>query len=293
MKRCIIIRLVLVSLISIIVSSALQAQSSLNYHMYFNANFGITQAYCDLQEYDNHISKIPDETEFGYGIKLAKYISPVFAAQAQFLRGYLKGSKKSADARFKADVMEYNLGATVNFSNLLFGINHDRIFYVYGTGGFGLSYFRAEARRISNNNLISDYGYTKDVDRENDKRANTFVFPMGLGIDLKLGKRLYLNLESVLRLSDTDKLDAVISGKHNDAYYYTSLGLSYNFWKKKPRDKIEVPPDIIAEVEEIDSVIFENIPGLLEVSIGHALISDALYVGLENTVQLYLRELRV
>ncbi len=36
---------------------------------------------------------------------------------------------------------------------------------------------------------------------------------------------------------------------------------------------------------------FVNVPGLLEVSIGHALICDALYFGLENTIQLYLREL--
>lgn len=36
----------------------------------------------------------------------------------------------------------------------------------------------------------------------------------------------------------------------------------------------------------------QNVPGLLEVSIGHALISEALYLGLENTIQLYLRELR-
>lgn len=36
----------------------------------------------------------------------------------------------------------------------------------------------------------------------------------------------------------------------------------------------------------------QNIPGLLEVSIGHALISEALYLGLENTIQLYLREIR-
>jgi pyridoxine 5-phosphate synthase len=35
----------------------------------------------------------------------------------------------------------------------------------------------------------------------------------------------------------------------------------------------------------------ENVPGLEEVSIGHALICDALYLGLENTIQLYLREL--
>ena len=35
-----------------------------------------------------------------------------------------------------------------------------------------------------------------------------------------------------------------------------------------------------------------QVPGLLEVSIGHALISDALYWGLENTVSLYKRELQ-
>ena len=36
----------------------------------------------------------------------------------------------------------------------------------------------------------------------------------------------------------------------------------------------------------------QSIPNLLEVSIGHALISDALYLGLENTIQLYLREIK-
>jgi pyridoxine 5-phosphate synthase len=36
----------------------------------------------------------------------------------------------------------------------------------------------------------------------------------------------------------------------------------------------------------------DNLPGLQEVSIGHALISDALQFGMENTVQLYLRELK-
>lgn len=35
-----------------------------------------------------------------------------------------------------------------------------------------------------------------------------------------------------------------------------------------------------------------HIPGLLEVSIGHALICDSIYLGLENTIQMYLRKLR-
>lgn len=36
----------------------------------------------------------------------------------------------------------------------------------------------------------------------------------------------------------------------------------------------------------------EQVPGLAEVSIGHALISDALYYGLENTIQMYKRLLK-
>ena len=35
----------------------------------------------------------------------------------------------------------------------------------------------------------------------------------------------------------------------------------------------------------------KNIPWLLEVSIGHALIADALYLGLENAIQIYKRQL--
>jgi pyridoxine 5-phosphate synthase len=36
----------------------------------------------------------------------------------------------------------------------------------------------------------------------------------------------------------------------------------------------------------------QNLPYLDEVSIGHALISDALYLGIENTIQLYLKQLK-
>lgn len=36
----------------------------------------------------------------------------------------------------------------------------------------------------------------------------------------------------------------------------------------------------------------EQVSGLLEVSIGHAIIADALYYGLNNVIQMYLRQLR-
>ena len=37
--------------------------------------------------------------------------------------------------------------------------------------------------------------------------------------------------------------------------------------------------------------LIQQIPEIDEVSIGHALISDALYLGLENTIQIYKRAL--
>ena len=44
----------------------------------------------------------------------------------------------------------------------------------------------------------------------------------------------------------------------------------------------------------LDNILFfkNNIPNLLEVSIGHALISEALYLGLENVVNMYLHKLK-
>nr|WP_321237593.1 pyridoxine 5'-phosphate synthase [uncultured Psychroserpens sp.] len=44
----------------------------------------------------------------------------------------------------------------------------------------------------------------------------------------------------------------------------------------------------------LDNIKFfkDHIPGLLEVSIGHALISESLYLGVENVVQMYLQKLQ-
>jgi pyridoxine 5-phosphate synthase len=45
---------------------------------------------------------------------------------------------------------------------------------------------------------------------------------------------------------------------------------------------------------DLDNLAFlhQQLPGLAEVSIGHALVCDALYLGLENTIQQYLRQLQ-
>ncbi|MFY7811701.1 MAG: pyridoxine 5'-phosphate synthase, partial [Flavobacterium sp.] len=44
----------------------------------------------------------------------------------------------------------------------------------------------------------------------------------------------------------------------------------------------------------LDNIQFfkQEIPNLLEVSIGHALIAESIYLGIENVIQMYLRKLQ-
>lgn len=61
----------------------------------------------------------------------------------------------------------------------------------------------------------------------------------------------------------------------NAAYLATDFGLGINAGHDLSLDNLKY--------------FKQHIPQLLEVSIGHALISDALYLGLENTIQQYKR----
>jgi pyridoxine 5-phosphate synthase len=88
--------------------------------------------------------------------------------------------------------------------------------------------------------------------------------------------RIELYTEPYARNYPTDPAHAIASFKEAAARA-TELGLGLNAGHDLNLDNLKY--------------FHDNIPGLLEVSIGHALISDALYFGLENTIQQYLRQL--
>ena len=75
------------------------------------------------------------------------------------------------------------------------------------------------------------------------------------------------------------------AGNHEDA-----IGIYINAAKKANELGLGINGGHDLDLENL-KYFAHNIPGLLEVSIGHALICDALYFGLENAVQLYKRQL--
>lgn len=78
------------------------------------------------------------------------------------------------------------------------------------------------------------------------------------------------------------------------ANYHTDKMLAVEPFRAAAETAVELGLDLNAG-HDLDlhnlKFLIETIPAIKEVSIGHALISDALYYGLENTIQMYLHKL--
>ena len=91
--------------------------------------------------------------------------------------------------------------------------------------------------------------------------------------------RIELYTESYAKEFAKGKKEEAIAPYISAAAEATKLGLGINAGHDLDRFNLQY--------------LIANIPTIEEVSIGHALITDALYLGLENTIQLYKRALEV
>jgi pyridoxine 5-phosphate synthase len=89
--------------------------------------------------------------------------------------------------------------------------------------------------------------------------------------------RIELYTESYARMSEAGKQEEAIASYVSAATLAQKLGLGINAGHDLDRHNL--------------AFLKKHIPWLDEVSIGHALICDAIYLGLENTVQIYKRQL--
>lgn len=133
-------------------------------------------------------------------------------------------------------------------------------------------------------NTIEHAAYLKDiiaVFKNAGIRVSIFVDPdvkMVEGAKLTGTDRIELYTELYAR-------EAAIGNRESAIVPYTSAALKAN--------ELGLGINAGHDLDLTNLAYFsQNIPGLLEVSIGHALICDAIYLGLENAVQLYKRQLK-
>jgi pyridoxine 5-phosphate synthase len=116
--------------------------------------------------------------------------------------------------------------------------------------------------------------------RKQGVRVSLFVDPnleMVEGAAKTGADRIELYTEPYAQLFHTDRQNAIKSYVAS-AKLATELGMGVNAGHDLDLQNLKF--------------LRQNIPSLEEVSIGHALICDALYFGLENTIQLYLNQLK-
>jgi pyridoxine 5-phosphate synthase len=132
-------------------------------------------------------------------------------------------------------------------------------------------------------NLTGDMAWLRDVIRrlrDNGIRSSLFLDPdpeqvrraKDIGAD-----RIELYTEPYARMFPTLGRDQVYNAYHQAAVAAQEVELGVNAGHDLNLDNLPF--------------FAQHLPGLLEVSIGHALVSDALYVGLRHSVKAYLRAL--
>ncbi len=96
---------------------------------------------------------------------------------------------------------------------------------------------------------------------------------------------------------------AKVTGTDRIELYTESFAYQYSLGNKKAVDPYAECAELANNIGlgvnaghdlSLDNIKFfkENIPGLLEVSIGHALIAESLYLGIENVINMYLHKLK-
>ena len=234
------------------ITHIVNGQSSEKYNYYISGHGGAAQAFGDVQEYREHISKFKGETDIAYGIRLAKYVSPVYAVHLQYIMGGMKGERAARDFTFSTKFKNIQLGATANLSSIIMGENPNRKFVIYGLTGISLMLYNTDVKNISTGSYVDEQG--NPISDASAKKGTALGFPIGAGISYNFSNNFSVNFGTTLNLLDNDRLDGIISGKRNDAFYYTNLGLTYNFMERPPEPLvIDTEPLLTSEDIPLDT----------------------------------------
>ncbi|CAM4040863.1 pyridoxine 5'-phosphate synthase [Flavobacterium antarcticum] len=125
--------------------------------------------------------------------------------------------------------------------------------------------------------------YLKEIIQEfqrNDIRVSVFVDPV-------------LKMIEGAKLIDADRIELYTEAFAHDYSLGNKNGILPYVEAAKLANALNLGINAGHDLS-LDNIQFfkENIPNLLEVSIGHALISEALYLGLDNVVNMYLAKLK-
>ena len=139
--------------------------------------------------------------------------------------------------------------------------------------------------------LTSNHGW--DTIKNKDYLIETIAMLKAAGIRTSIFVDPDLRMIEGAKETNTDRIELYTEAYANDYPHSKQESIQPYVDAAKAANQLNLGINAGHDLSLVNLNYFaQHIQGLLEVSIGHALISDAIYFGLENTIQLYLRELK-
>ncbi|MDQ6904257.1 MAG: DUF6089 family protein [Bacteroidota bacterium] len=174
---------------------------------------------------------------FGYGANVKYQFTHLFAVQADFLRGNLKGNNDNnywngvpatdrPISSFKTD-LEYalSLSSVFTFGNINWISSKTKI-VPYVSGGAGYMYYKpTDVMR----------GSSTSVPFNNGSSLHNFFVPVGVGLKFNLSEMVNLDLGYRAQFVDNNNFDGagnIKADTHKDKFSYGFIGFEFAFGKK-------------------------------------------------------------
>ena len=204
-------------------------------------NIGYSQFYGDASN-SSYFQKFKGQLGFSTGVSGRKMISPAFGVGLNLQYEGIKSTKtvnglgQPVNFGLTGSNFDINTNTYIDFNNLFWGFEDNRIFSVYATLGLGFSFW---------NTTLNDYDtgfvYKSGLSYGGVKyKSSGLIVPIGVGVNLKVAKNWSINLEGNLRTVLNDYQDVWKDGFAFDQSFITSIGVSYyiNYkFKQKVVDK--------------------------------------------------------
>lgn len=201
-------------------------------------HLGMTSFYGDVTDNKNRIyNNSPfhryfyEDRGFAYGVMLRKNMSPYYSFRGVFLRGDIYGSSDRYGLYFNAVTNHYYLGANLDLTSLMLGVDDNRPWELYAFAGLGFNDSRTWLYDASTDNLVGTNGFGSERWLGGDEAmARAATIPFGIGFSYELHNNWSFNMETSIHGVNTDRLDAFESDDtKTEGFGYSSIGLTYHF----------------------------------------------------------------
>ena len=238
---------------------------------------GVMQFNGDLSR--NHLVNLyPNSIGYTFGFVATKQFTRVIGVRARIAYGMVEssvankftwdynggnGTPAYISQSFKSHIFETDLQLTVNWLNWALGYKPGRFFSSYLIAGFGMDQSAGTKRDDKGNDIAYlgkkgnalNLGNTSGIGGS-DLRVK---IDAGIGFDLNINKHFSIPIEFTWRWQNSDHLDMTRGGAEQtvaDMYSSATVGITYKFGYKCPKELVPVPLVPAAVVIPEPKVVF-------------------------------------